>query len=104
MSFSLFSPKELAGLVGQRAAKVRLALGRRQADVAKSAGISLATLRRFEAGENVGFDVVVRIALTLGSERELSAIFPVRDERSFEQIVRENAGHTRKRAPSRKPK
>jgi transcriptional regulator with XRE-family HTH domain len=95
---SVYSPAEIAKQVGQRAADLRLALGRRQADVAIAAGIGLLTLRRFEKGENVGFDAVVKIALALGAERGFASLFPARDARTFDQILRESARTDRKRA------
>jgi transcriptional regulator with XRE-family HTH domain len=94
----LYSPAEIAKQVAQRAAQLRLNLGRRQADVAAAAGVGLLTLRRFEKGENVGFAAVVKIALALGAERGFASLFPARDPRSFDQILRESAPTARKRA------
>ncbi|MGC1381715.1 MAG: helix-turn-helix transcriptional regulator [Candidatus Baltobacteraceae bacterium] len=101
MDLSLYSPGEIAQRVGRQAADLRLALGRRQADVATASGVSLQTLRRFEKGESVGFDAVVKIALALGAERDFASLFPARDVRTFDQILRESArgARRRKRAP-----
>lgn len=88
MVLSLFSPPELRRLVGQRAKDLRLSLGRAQADVAAAAGVSRATLLRFEHTGDVGFDAVVRIALVLGAEREFANVFAPREARSIDDILR----------------
>lgn len=49
----------------------------RQADLAPAAGAPLTTVRRFEAGRNVGLDALVNIALGLRGERELLGVFTV---------------------------
>lgn len=97
----LYSPGEIAERVGRRAAELRLSLGRRQADVAAAAGIGLLTLRRFEKGDSVGFDAVIKIALALGAERAFAELFAPTEARTFDQIVRDNTGaaHSRRRAP-----
>lgn len=87
MSVILFSPREISVRVGNRARERRLASGLRQADVAVRAGVTLSTLRRFEAGGNVGFDAVVRIALALGSEQEVADLFSPIETRSLDQIL-----------------
>jgi transcriptional regulator with XRE-family HTH domain len=90
MNYRLASPNELRLLVAQRARDRRLHLGRSQASVAMAAGISLATLKRFEHGEDVGFDVVVKVALALGAEEQIAALFEApAPRRSVDAILEE---------------
>lgn len=88
MTATLFSPRDIGVRVGSRARERRLASGLRQTDLAAMAGVTLSTLRRFEAGVNVGFDAVVRIALALGAEREVAEIFSPVETRSLDQILK----------------
>jgi transcriptional regulator with XRE-family HTH domain len=88
LNLTLYTPAELVRSVGKRAAALRLAGGRRQVDLAAAAGISPSTLKRFEAGETVAFEVVVRVALALGDESGIAALFSEPDRRSFEDILR----------------
>lgn len=87
MGVMLFSPRDVSTRVGNRARERRLASGLRQSDLAARAGVTLSTLRRFEAGGNVGFDAVVRVALALGAEREVADLFAPIETRSLDQIL-----------------
>jgi transcriptional regulator with XRE-family HTH domain len=98
VNLSLYSAAELASLVGERAKERRLAGGMRQADLAEAAGVTLSTLKRFERSGAVGFEVVTRIALALGAEREFAALFPPAEARSLDEILAGN----RKRLRARK--
>lgn len=77
-------------LVAQRARERRLRLHRTQADVAAAAGVSLPTYKRFEYSQDVGFDVVVKVALALGCEDQVAALFPSPvARRSIDEILEE---------------
>jgi transcriptional regulator with XRE-family HTH domain len=90
MNYRLASPRDLARLVAQRARERRLRLHRRQADIASAAGVSLPTLKRFEHGQDVGFDVVIKVALALGCEDHVAALFqPPAARRSIDQLLEE---------------
>jgi transcriptional regulator with XRE-family HTH domain len=92
----LLSPLDLAAAVGRRAKERRLALGLRQVDLAAQAGLSLATLKRFENHGEGSFESVVRLAFALHAEREFGALFPPHDPRSLDEILAAN--RSRKRA------
>ncbi len=88
MDYRLASPQELAELVAQRARERRLRLHRSQADVASAAGVSLPTLKRLEHGNDVGFGVVIKVALALGCEDQVAALFQApRAARSIDEIL-----------------
>jgi transcriptional regulator with XRE-family HTH domain len=90
MNYRLASPRELTQLVAARARERRLRLRRSQADVASAAGVSAPTFRRFEYGRDVGFDVVVKVALALGCEDQIAALFaPPPARRSIDEILEE---------------
>jgi|SRR5579872_2273645 len=100
MSVTLFSPRDLSVRVGDRARERRLAFGLRQADLAIKAGVTLSTLRRFEAGQNVGFDAVTRIALALRAESEVAALFAPVETRSLDQLLESQKKRSRARKHS----
>jgi transcriptional regulator with XRE-family HTH domain len=84
---SLYTPAELTAQVGGRARALRLARGLRQADLAAEAGISLATLKRFEATGQAAFESVVRIAVALRAEADIAALFPPPVQRSLDDVI-----------------
>ena len=65
----------------------RLAQEMTQADVAGRAGIGTNTVSNLEAGRNVGFENLVRVAMVLGRTKELEALFPPKLE-SLDDIRR----------------
>jgi len=85
------SPKLLRREIGRRAKQVRLAARRSQSDVARAAGISLATLQRFESGANVSLDVLAHVAIALHAERELGQLFALPDLRTIDEVLRRRA-------------
>ena len=71
----MYSPAELTAAVAARARALRLSRGRTQADLAAAAGVSLASLKRFEGSGEIAFSSLVRLALTLGATAELASWF-----------------------------
>ncbi|HTV93703.1 MAG TPA: helix-turn-helix transcriptional regulator [Verrucomicrobiae bacterium] len=71
----LATPREVAAEIGARARQLRLAKGLRQAELAKRARVSPATVGRFEATGEATFAAVLRIATALGVERGLIELF-----------------------------
>ncbi|KAF1032093.1 MAG: hypothetical protein GAK37_00571 [Pseudomonas sp.] len=94
-------PAEVVKRLCERLRTERLALGMTQADLAGRAGIGTNTVSNLEAGRNVGFENVVRVAMVLGRTKELESLFlPKLD--SLEDILRyENSAnrHRVKRKP-----
>jgi len=95
----LYSPQEIRARIGRRAAELRLARCRTQADVAAAAGLSPVTLARFEAGRDVAFGVVVRVAVALGVENEFFSLFPQPPRTTIDDLMRPQP---RRRARKRK--
>jgi transcriptional regulator with XRE-family HTH domain len=98
---SIYSEADLLGLVGRHARQRRLDLGLRQKDLARSAGVPIATLQRFEHGHSVGFGSVILVALALGAEEEFTTLFPVPERRSLDDILRAQKRTQRARARRR---
>ncbi len=84
-----------------RARDLRLGLNISQASLAASAGISVATLKRFEAGENVSIDVFIRAAVALDAAEPLASLFPPLERRSIRDFVGDR--QPRLRARRREP-
>jgi transcriptional regulator with XRE-family HTH domain len=66
---------------------LRIARSLRQIDLAKAAGVTLATISRLERTGNVGFDVVVHVAIALGAEAEVASLFAQSQARTIEEII-----------------
>ncbi len=68
-------PKEVVALLCERLRKERLYLEMTQADVAARASIGVTTVSNLEAGRNVSFENLVRVAMVLGRLKELEELF-----------------------------
>ncbi len=93
------SPRKIRERLAHRARELRLSLNRSQASVAASAGISVATLKRFEAGENVRIEVLIRTALALDATGPLANLFPPLERRSIRDFVDNRQPRRRGRRP-----
>lgn len=98
MLFEPLSTRAIRQRIGRRARDARLAARRSQAELAKAAGVSLPTLRRFEAGASVTLDVVIRVAIALNCERELRELFPPPDLRTIDDVLKRKHVPRRARA------
>lgn len=99
MSVSESIIRKRAEQVGERLAAQRLSRNITQRDLASDAAISLATLKRLEAGENVSLDTLIRVLDALGLEERLDVLTPPADVRPVDRV--RLAGKERKRASSR---
>jgi len=68
-------PEEVVQLLCERLRKERLSRQMTQADVAARAGLGVNPVSNLEAGRNVGFENVIRVATVLGRLKELEALF-----------------------------
>jgi len=75
LDLSFSKPDEVVERICARLRKERLALNMTQADLAGRAGIAANTVSNLEAGRNVGFEAVVRVAMALGRSKELEGLF-----------------------------
>ncbi len=75
LDLSFSKPSEVVKRLCDRLRTERLALDMTQADLAGRAGIGTNTVSNLEAGRNVGFENVVRVAMALGRTKELEGLF-----------------------------
>ena len=75
MDLNFKKPEEIVTLLCERLRKERLYLEMTQADVATRAGVSVNTVSNLEAGRNVSFENLVRVAMVLGRLKELEELF-----------------------------
>lgn len=75
LDLSLNKPSEVVTRLCARLRTERLALNMTQADLAGRAGVATNTVSNLETGHNVGFEVVVRVAIALGRLKELEGLF-----------------------------
>ncbi|MDH2908868.1 MAG: helix-turn-helix transcriptional regulator [Candidatus Eremiobacteraeota bacterium] len=92
----LATPREVAAEIGLRARRLRLQKNLRQADLAKRARVSIATIGRFEATGEASFAAVLRIATALGVDQALLNVF-LPPPRSIDELG-ERGGRIRRRA------
>ncbi|NAR79857.1 helix-turn-helix domain-containing protein [Acinetobacter haemolyticus] len=96
MDLNFKKPEEVVTLLCERLRKERLYLEMTQADVATRAGISVNTVSNLEAGRNVSFENLVRVAMVLGRLKELEELFKP-DLNSVDDILRYESNTARQR-------
>ena len=91
MDLTFSKPSEIVKLLCDRLRKERLFRQMTQADVAARAGIGVNTVSNLEAGRNVGFESVIRVATVLGRLKELEALFKPRLDSLDDMLRYENS-------------
>ena len=84
--------------IAQRAKQLRLHANLTQANLAKRAGIGLATVQRFEKHGQAGFDAVLAIAWVLRAEAGFARLFELPPFRTIDEALAQEQLLTRKRA------
>ncbi|MFD2646070.1 helix-turn-helix domain-containing protein [Pseudomonas japonica] len=100
LDLSFSRPEEIVKRLCERLRTERLAQGMTQSDLAGRAGVGVNTVSNLEAGRNVGFETVVRVAMVLGRVKELEGLFMPRLE-SLDDIRRYEGTATRQRVRRR---
>lgn len=75
LELSLSKPGEIVKRLCQRLRTERMALQMTQGDVAARAGLGINTVANLEAGRNVSFESVIRVAMVLGRLKEVEELF-----------------------------
>lgn len=96
LDLSFTKPDEIVSRLCARLRAERLAMQMTQADVARRAGVGANTVSNLEAGRNVGFENLVRVAMVLGRTKELEGLFLPRLD-SLDDIRRYEDAATRQR-------
>ena len=97
LDLSFSKPGEIVKRLCERLRTEHLALGMTQTELAGRAGIAANTVSNLEAGRNVGFENVVRVAMALGRAKELESLFLPKLE-SIEDIRRYESTANRQRS------
>lgn len=87
LSFVGASPASIASGLAARARRRRLDENLTQPGLAARAGVTVASLRRFERTGAVSLENLIRIALALGAASELGQLFPPRETRSLDELI-----------------
>ncbi|MEG0098311.1 MAG: helix-turn-helix transcriptional regulator [Citrobacter sp.] len=96
MDLSLQTPADIVKLLCDRLRKERLAKQMTQADVAARSGIGVNTVSNLEAGKNVGFENLVKVAMVLGYGDALAELFKPKID-SLDDILRYEKSAARQR-------
>ena len=78
---------EIAGEVAARVRARRKEHGLTQAELARRAGMSLASYKRFEQKGLIAFDALIRIAIALDCENDFDTLFATTYYRSIEDVI-----------------
>lgn len=96
MDLDITRPDELAQLLCLRLRTERLSQQMTQAELAGRAGIGVNTLSNLEAGRNISFESLVRVAMVLGRLSELESLFKPKLE-SLDDMLRYEKNANRQR-------
>lgn len=91
------SPGEASLALAERARARRLEADLSQEGLAKRAGISLGSLKRFERTGEVSLDRLLRIAFVLDASEGFDQLFAPRESRSLDEIIAEPRARQRGR-------
>lgn len=95
---SLMSPAEIGAQIAERLKALRLAKNLTRETLARRAGVSAASLKRFETqGGKASLELVLKVAHVLGRLDELGELFQPPPARSIEELERRAEAPTRKR-------
>jgi len=75
LHLNLHTPREIQLILSQRIKRLRLINEWTQAELAERAGITLASLKRFETTGHISLERLLLIALALGRLNELMSLF-----------------------------
>lgn len=75
MKLPFQTPTEIAQQVCRRLKQERLLHEWTQADLASRAGVGVTTISNLEAGHNISFATLVRVAMVLGRGEEIADLF-----------------------------
>lgn len=78
---------QIAKEISERIAKRRKELHFTQAELAKRAGISFASYKRFEQKHEISFVSLIKIAIALNLEKEFDSLFSKKQFLSIEELI-----------------
>ena len=78
---------QIAEAIAKRLKKRRKERHFTQAELAKRAGVSFASYKRFEQKHEIAFDSLIKIAIALGCEKDFEQLFETRQFSSIEELI-----------------
>src|SRR5262245_17853382 len=93
----LYTPQEVGERLAGRMKQLRLGRDWRRETLAERAGISAATVRRFESTGQVTLDNLLKLALALGCLDQFEAVFTLPLARSLAELEQRSAAPKRQR-------
>ena len=93
----MMMPEEISVQLGARAKALRLLGGWKRITLAARAGVTVASLKRFEQTGKASLALVLRVALSLGRLEEFTGLLKSPPARSLDELEQRAAQPTRKR-------
>jgi transcriptional regulator with XRE-family HTH domain len=87
LEFEQKTPYEVARDVTQAMRARRKERGFSQVELARRAGVSLGSLKRFERTYEIAFASLIRLALALGCEEDFEHLFARKQYRSIQEVI-----------------
>jgi len=94
---TLTSPSDMARTLADRSRELRLLREWTQVTLARRAGVTVSSYRRFETTGKASLELVLKVALVLARLTEFDALFLPPPARSIDELERSAAGSGRKR-------
>ena len=91
------TPRELSAELAERARRLRLDRNWTRATLAERAGVTVASLRRFETTGMASFDLVLKVAHALDRLHELDSLFRPARAQSLAELEAQSTRPPRKR-------
>jgi transcriptional regulator with XRE-family HTH domain len=87
LSLTIQAPVEIALAIAERCRTRRLALGFTRSQLAERAGVSSASLKRFERTGNVSFNALIRLAVALDATEGFEQLLAKKFYGSLEEVI-----------------
>ena len=97
LTLTLRSPPEMARALAGRVRALRLTRNWSRATLARRAGVSASSLKRFENTGKASLDLVLEVAHALGRLEEFDELLEPPEAQSLEELERRGAGPVRRR-------
>jgi len=94
---TLLTPGEMGKALGNQAKAIRLLKGLKRDTLAERAGVSAASLKRFENAGKASLELVLKVAQVLGALDEFKEIFRPPPAQSLAELEKQASRRTRKR-------
>ena len=78
---------QIAEAIAKRIQKRRKVRHFTQAELARRAGVSFASYKRFEQKHEIAFASLIKIAIALGCEKDFEQLFAARQFSSIEELI-----------------